>query len=642
MRRSRYLAAGLPALALAVGTAGCTTQTGELIVVVQTDMSLPKDIDSIRLEVRASGASKYDETYEDLGSNGGLLLPATMGILAPDDPATPVTIRVTARQGGPKPPQGKIRVLREATTTIPQDRIATFHFPVSFLCDGSGEDVDDVGNAQNSECAQGETCVAGACVPVSEGGKTDPSYEPGEVFGGGTGQNDGTCFDVTTCMEGGAIAVPAMNDSRCSIKADPSAGEVNVAILTEVDGICSDGCFVPLDANSETGWMHAEDAKDEIVLPPAVCGKLGGKVRALWTSPLKPGCPLKTVSTPTCGPWSSVGSSSAPDESKPMTRASGQHHPTSLALSGQDVFWASSGLFSADGAEQKTSGTVKRTEIALGALQSIDDKESLSARDIVVTDKEVYWTVANALEQGKGASIMQFTRGGTTPTSVVTAQNPEGIAITKGVLLWTEFTSGNIEMFNLGTMTKSTLVVGAVGKRPYRIVSDGIYTCWTNEGVGMMGDGSVECVNQLVPNTTATTIADNQRIPRAIALDSTGIYWATFDAQGGIYWAERDGTDAILASARLVDGQAYPNGLAVDDDYIYWTNWGDGTVWRLAKSAKTSAPQRIASGQRKPAEIAVGADHIVWVNEGSSVSSGMTSDSEVAGDGAVVTLKKPL
>jgi hypothetical protein len=243
---------------------------------------------------------------------------------------------------------------------------------------------------------------------------------------------------------------------------------------------------------------------------------------------------------------------------------------------------------------------------------------------------------------GASGNIMQLDRAKGEVTTIAAAENPEGITIRGGTLLWTEFTSGNIEMVSASGGSKQTLVLGALGKRPYRIVSDGTYTCWTNEGVGESLNGSVECVGKLVVEATATPIAEGQSIPRAIALDSTGVYWATFDKQGAIYWAPRDTvTDAFLDDVRIIDGQAYPNGLAVDAEYIYWTNWGDGTVWRLAKSAMSSPPQMLASGQQKPADIAVGDTHIVWVNEGSSVSSGMGDGASIAGDGAVVKLKKP-
>jgi hypothetical protein len=79
-----------------------------------------------------------------------------------------------------------------------------------------------------------------------------------------------------------------------------------------VPGICSaEACYVPLDQDATEGWS---ESGDKILLPPAVCNRL--------TSPSSPNlsilgvavttsCATKTPSVPTCGPWSSVGGSTA-------------------------------------------------------------------------------------------------------------------------------------------------------------------------------------------------------------------------------------------------------------------------------------------------------------------------------------------
>src|SRR5205085_2877762 len=99
-----------------------TPPPGQIVLAVQTDMSLPKDIDRIRIQVLIYGRPQYDQEFE--AGPGGVKIPATLSIVAGKDPTAPVTIRVIARQGA------KSRVLREAITTVPPDRAAVLKMPV--------------------------------------------------------------------------------------------------------------------------------------------------------------------------------------------------------------------------------------------------------------------------------------------------------------------------------------------------------------------------------------------------------------------------------------------------------------------------------------------------------------------------------
>src|SRR3954463_16280151 len=90
---ARSVSAAIAALAslAAGGGLGCSKTQGELMLVVQTDMDMPKDIDRIRIEVLSTGIPRYTETHENLGDASSLLLPATLGIVASDsDPTLPV------------------------------------------------------------------------------------------------------------------------------------------------------------------------------------------------------------------------------------------------------------------------------------------------------------------------------------------------------------------------------------------------------------------------------------------------------------------------------------------------------------------------------------------------------------------------
>lgn len=292
--------ATLVALSCCVAPLSCSGKEapakGQLMIAVQTDMSIPKDVDTIRVEVTADGDMLFGNSY-DVGPSG-LRIPATLAVVAGEGKSRPIRIRVMARQAG------KLRTLREAVTTVPQDRMATLRMPIQWLCDGQAKELSP--GQVESTCPAGENCVAGSCKPVAIDSASLESYTPQAIFGGGSGAGDGKCFDTVPCFAKGALVAVEM--STCSI-AKPAAGTgVNVALVMPAGsaGICGAAtCLIPLDANAETGWR--EEA-GRLVLPPAVCERLNAG--AVTSVTVTTSCETKTERTPTCGPWSSVNASS--------------------------------------------------------------------------------------------------------------------------------------------------------------------------------------------------------------------------------------------------------------------------------------------------------------------------------------------
>ena len=135
---------GIAGIVLACAPACSTKQSGQIMLAVQTDMSLPKDVDRVRIEVtRAdSGSVIFKRDFERLGTDKAIRLPATLGITAPEDASAAIVIRVIATQGSDE----SVRVLREIATTIPTDRVATLPITLEFLCNGSGEAERDQNN----------------------------------------------------------------------------------------------------------------------------------------------------------------------------------------------------------------------------------------------------------------------------------------------------------------------------------------------------------------------------------------------------------------------------------------------------------------------------------------------------------------
>lgn len=303
MRKSSIVKGMAAAAAVLTFGTACSRDpqpTGQLMLALQTDMALPKDVDQVTIQILSQGIVRFNHVYRaDPSADDRILIPATLGIVAGDNPNAPVTVRIIARQNG------KARVLREAISTIPTRRSATLRVPIQWLCDGSAvEDPNDRLNDDkvSSSCPAGQTCRAGVCVPVTVYTDQLLDYEDGTVFGGGGGDTAGSCIDTLGCFQNGFGS--QVEFSTCSVEKPSGGAGVNVALVKPLgtDGICGqDSCLVPLDGESDAGWRTIAN---RIVLPRPVCDRiLDGTVLgvAVTTS-----CSTKSEATPTCGPWSSV------------------------------------------------------------------------------------------------------------------------------------------------------------------------------------------------------------------------------------------------------------------------------------------------------------------------------------------------
>ncbi|HEY6729306.1 MAG TPA: hypothetical protein VI197_35085 [Polyangiaceae bacterium] len=309
---SRLYGVCASALALMVGCASedAAPQRGQLMIAISTDMSVPKDIDHVHVQVVLTrGPVVHDQTYWIEPARGGdTLLPATLAVVAGDSANASVELRVTGFLGD------EARTFSKVQTTIPESRLATVRVPVQWLCDGSAQlVVDDIYDSACSARDEEEySCVAGTCEPASVDVASLPDFDPAAIFGGGEGPGDllGECFDTIECFDAGEDVAP---EDDCELDVDvPSGGELNVALKFPADdptsgdspGICgSQGCYVPLDKDDRFGW-RSDDA-GTVQLPPAACAAVAaGAAQALRVCYTHRS---KTAQFPSCGPWSSVG-----------------------------------------------------------------------------------------------------------------------------------------------------------------------------------------------------------------------------------------------------------------------------------------------------------------------------------------------
>ena len=117
-------------LLLWVLAGGCQTSNprpkGQLMLSLTTDMQVPKDFDEIQIEVQSDERTLHQAQYRVGGS--GLKLPATLALVEGTKPGATVEVRVLALK------RDRVRLVREAITTIPIDRIALLSITIEWLC----------------------------------------------------------------------------------------------------------------------------------------------------------------------------------------------------------------------------------------------------------------------------------------------------------------------------------------------------------------------------------------------------------------------------------------------------------------------------------------------------------------------------
>lgn len=305
MKSKRKSLAGVALLlALSAACSGTSSKQGGLMVVLSTDVSIPKDIDAIGLYITSAGTTIYSNT-EPVQPGGNVRLPATLNIVASDDPRRTVRVRAVGFS------KNVARVLRDVIVTVPQNRTAQLRVPLNFLSFGSGRgrsplsltsvsplteptlsplaSFDPFTQLANT-CGEGKTDVGGVCAALSIDVSKLEDYQPDTIFGGAAAPTTpdavpGECFPIVPCFaEGTDLQV---EPSTCSIALPTdaaSAARFNVGLRTSGVGFkTSLGSIVVLDqdANAAFGEIGtARQAGGRLALPPGVCKKMAAETPA--------------------------------------------------------------------------------------------------------------------------------------------------------------------------------------------------------------------------------------------------------------------------------------------------------------------------------------------------------------------------
>jgi alpha-tubulin suppressor-like RCC1 family protein len=269
------------------GDSAAPIKPGEIMLVFESDLNLPNDIDELEVRIYAGSELRYRQKYP-LGEQA-IKLPATLGVIANEPRATRRFVAIGYKLAKPK-------VVREAIATIPGDYIAQLRLPLNYLC--LDKVVVEEGEIRGT-CPSGETCVEGACASSTQ--LELPEFIPNPP----PSKTTPACFSLSECFSQALDLSPNIDQTTCSTTLSEPGVPINLAMRLPLGsgGLCDDfACYVMLDP--QTSW---EKTDANITFSPQICSQiqeLGAQVLLSTT------CPAKPATQPLCSPWSSVGNTS--------------------------------------------------------------------------------------------------------------------------------------------------------------------------------------------------------------------------------------------------------------------------------------------------------------------------------------------
>jgi hypothetical protein len=357
-----------------------------------------------------------------------------------------------------------------------------------------------------------------------------------------------------------------------------------VASSAAAGGICADGaCAVPCAA---PGTTACADGCVETSSDPKNCGHcghdcLGATCEDGTCQPVTLAAGLSELTEMavdstsvywTGSPDIQTGKASVMkvglDGGTPVMLASGQDGPRGIAVDATSVYWVNS-----------LSHTVMRIAIGGGTPQILASDSGLLDR-IVVDAASVYWSavsrpgVMKVAIGGGGSSELNVTRS--TVADGVTVMpsmwgSPSGLALAANKLYWSAVAYPNgLQLVKLETLGGTATTLAQIQTFPSAIAADATSVYWVNS--------AGEVLKVALDGGTPITLASGQGGPLGIAIDATNIYWTAFYDQTVMKIAIDGGTPITLAS-----GQAGPRSIVVDQTSVYWLNRSGGTVMKVAK-----------------------------------------------------------
>jgi len=247
----RLQATTLALVALASAAACSSDDLTEIVVVVESDLSVPGELDAVRVDIMAGGQSS--SSTGDLTGAGALPLPRVLNLLHSGGPLGPVEVRAVGRLGGAEV------VSREARVFFIEGRTVVLRLELLRSCVGS-------------TCGADETCAAGGCRPVDVDpselsdwtGTTDRPDAGGECPGVAERCNDLDDDCDGMIDEDFNLGTDPLNCGGCNVRCPAPANSTASCDGGRCGGSCDAG-FADCDGDPATGC-------EADLGSPATCG----------------------------------------------------------------------------------------------------------------------------------------------------------------------------------------------------------------------------------------------------------------------------------------------------------------------------------------------------------------------------------
>jgi virginiamycin B lyase len=214
----------------------------------------------------------------------------------------------------------------------------------------------------------------------------------------------------------------------------------------------------------------------------------------------------------------------------------------------------------------------------------------------------IYWT------NWAGGAIGRANVDGTgvSPTFMLGAKNPSGVAIDDQHVYWTNSGGTSIGRANLdGFDIDQSFIAGLPAGDPTGIAVDAHHIYWADYESNSIGRAN------LGGTAVNLNFIRNAALPVAVAVDARHIYWANTNSLG------RANLNGARVNQGFIPNLPQPQGIAVDSHHIYWTNFGSSTISR-ANLDGTGIDRAFVTGATQPAGLAVADGHIYWTNTGTN------------------------
>jgi hypothetical protein len=457
------------------------------------------------------------------------------------------------------------------------------------MCDGqcvqTADDMQHCGNCHTA-CEPDEACEGGKCL------KTCPAE---------AGDCSGNCAAPLVSCE------PKEGTSYCAdLDDDPAncgkCGFTCTAAEVCSDGGCGLGCVMPeslctpdAGAGVDGGAPYCAD----LYTSPTDCGQCGhscgaGKCQAMECYCLPPNvtcsgaCTSTTTDSKNCGGCGLACAVACTSGECVLPLASGAS-PEGIAVDSLNVYVTLGGAM----------GAVVSLPITGGAVTTVASGQD-EPRGIALDDLNIYWA-----DQGSGMVLSMPKAGGAIVTLAQDQSAPTSIALDTINVYFTNFDDGTV-MSVLKTGSSAPSVVAMSQNQPSGIAVDDTYVYWVNDTTS---GGVMELAKSASPTTPPTelSVADD---PVGVAVDATNVYF-TSENEGIVYQVPIVGGETVTLAMSLNE----PTAVTAIGGFVYYTDFGDGTVQKVASGGSGEA-MLLASGVSQPVALTVDATSVYFVANG--------------------------